>query len=346
MTTFEEPPHLVAERIAVRDGHLGRVEPPAPPVLASKLLTTAGLMALPPPDFLVGQWIPDNATTLEFGASGSGKTHVGFDVAAHVATGSWWHGHEVKAGRVVYVIAESAAGLGPRIDAWQRRHGLTIDDYHGISWIPEAVNLFDLVAAGHLRELVAEVQPRLVVIDTVHRNSAGMEENSAKDVGRFIEQVDLIRRAASCAVLLIHHSGKTADAGARGSSALRAAVDAELEVVGTDDRVTVKCTKQRNAGEPLPIHFRLSPFGESVVLEPARAGQDELPAAAAETLDALAAIDVPGGVSSSAWKAAADTSERTYYRHRAGLISDGRVVNIGTEASPRYRPASAIEGRS
>jgi hypothetical protein len=96
-------------------------------------------------------------------------------------------------------------------------------------------------------------------------------------------------------------SGKSLENGARGSSALRAAVDAEVEVVGAESRVTVRVTKQRNAAEAPPIYLTLAPMADSVILLPASGAPDKLPVAANETLAALVAIDVPGGVSTTAW---------------------------------------------
>lgn len=69
--------------------------------------------------------------------------------------------------------------------------------------------------------------PALIIIDTFARNFGG-DENSAADVGHFIREVDRhLRRNWNASVLILHHSGKDGEREARGSSALKGAVDVE-----------------------------------------------------------------------------------------------------------------------
>ena len=56
-------------------------------------------------------------------------------------------------------------------------------------------------------------------------------------------------------VLVVHHAGKDVAKGARGSSALRAAVDTEIVV--KDKTATI--TKQRDGEEGAKVAFRLHP---------------------------------------------------------------------------------------
>jgi len=56
-------------------------------------------------------------------------------------------------------------------------------------------------------------------------------------------------------VLIVHHSGKNQNAGARGSSALLGAIDTELQI--SDNRVTA--SKQRDVEIGAPIGFKLVP---------------------------------------------------------------------------------------
>lgn len=103
----------------------------------------------------------------------------------------------------------------------------------------------------------------LVVIDTLARSMGAGDENTAKDAAQFARNCDLIREATGAHVMVIHHSGKNEDLGARGSSALRAAVDNEIQVTA-DGKIMSR--KQRDQEPPEPQHFEL----RSVVL-----GSDE-----------------------------------------------------------------------
>lgn len=306
------------------------------------LLNSAEVKSLPPPEPIVETMLFRNTLAMLFGASGIGKSFVAMDVALHVAAGAWWQRKAVTKGPVLYVVAEGASGFGRRLDAWERRHQLTTDKL-AIDWLPWAVNIADVGWTAALTEVVAERKPVLVVLDTLARCAIGAEENSARDVGRLIANLDQTRRAAESCVWLVHHAGKNLEAGARGSSALRAAVDTELEMIGDAQMFVLHVRKQKNIAEanPLPLSLRPVSGTGSVVVERATHGREaQLPAGAAATLAALMAVDVPGGVSPKVWRISAGIPERTFFRHRKGLLDDGQVVNIGSDAQPRYRPAS------
>jgi hypothetical protein len=53
------------------------------------------------------------------------------------------------------------------------------------------------------------VEPVLVVIDTVNRAMKGADENAPTDMGKFVAAMDTIRSRCNCHVLAIHHTGKT-----------------------------------------------------------------------------------------------------------------------------------------
>jgi hypothetical protein len=95
-----------------------------------------------------------------------------------------------------------------------------------------------------------------VTLDTLARVIGPGDENSARDMGLLVRSMDKIRGETGGAhTMTVHHSGKNATKGARGSSALRAATDTELEVEG--GRIIMR--KQRNGEIVKPIGFRLVP---------------------------------------------------------------------------------------
>jgi len=269
-------------------------------------------------------------------------------MALHVAYGAWWHSRPVTSGSVLYVVGEGVSGIGQRIDAWEKHNRLD-QELHPVRWLPWAVNVFDPAWAGALAEVVADWQPALVVLDTFARCAVGAEENSAKDVGQVIANLDTIRRAAGSCVNTVHHAGKDTAAGARGSSALRAAMDTELELTGEPQRLTLKVTKQKDGPEAPPMRLGLvvvEGTGSCAIDVAGDIDPDQLPSSVAATLLALEAIDLDGGMSPSAWQKSADVAERTFYRHRKNLVDAGLVVNVGTEKTPKYRPAFSSQERS
>lgn len=65
-------------------------------------------------------------------------------------------------------------------------------------------------------------------------------------VGQFVRSVDHLREATGAHVMVIHHSGKDASKGARGSGSLRAAADTEVELNRDGDTIMAEQRKQRD----------------------------------------------------------------------------------------------------
>jgi hypothetical protein len=87
----------------------------------------------------------------------------------------------------------------------------------------------------------------------------GANENSPDDMNRAVTALARIQDETSAALLVIHHSGKTAERGARGHSSLRAAVDAELLVSRDKSGRALTVMKQRDGADQLKIAFDLEP---------------------------------------------------------------------------------------
>lgn len=315
------------------DGTLAKLE--------DATVDTAGLKAMPRPDYLVDGILARSTLAMLYGAPGDGKTHVAIDLALHIAHGAWWNRREVHGGPVVYVAAEGAARLGDRVAAWQT-HRRAAAITHPVHWLTIPVHLYQSAWADAFTAYCAARQPVLVVVDTLARCALGADENSARDMGVIVDHLDQTKRATGASILIVHHSGKETSAGARGSTALKGAVDTELQVTAADTRHTLKITKQKDGAEPQPYRFVRQPAGDSVVLVPDRGqstdGDTDLTATGTAILDALRSVEVPGGVSSKIWlTAAADTvSERSFWNWRSRLLAQGHVTNLGNDHRPSY----------
>ena len=66
---------------------------------------------------------------------------------------------------------------------------------------------------------------------------AGLDENSAKDMGELICTADKLKDDYQCAVMLVHHTGHANLDKARGLTAFKGALDTEILVspVGDED---------------------------------------------------------------------------------------------------------------
>ena len=72
---------------------------------------------------------------------------------------------------------------------------------------------------------------------------------TASAMGEAIQAMDLIKRYFDCAVVAVHHTGKSVDKGLRGSSALLGALDSSLQVTGEDGYLRLKMDKQKDDTE-------------------------------------------------------------------------------------------------
>lgn len=265
-----------------------KAEEPAQPKEA--LFVSVGDLVdnLQPIQWLIEDYIELDSLSLVYGAPGGGKSFVTVDMACCVATGTPWHGHEVKQGPVFYIAGEGHNGLARRFAAWSKASGVSLKGAP-LFKSRRAVSIFNEESAKELHdEITVMIEatgqiPSLVVVDTLARNFGDGDENSTADMGKFIEHTDKwVRHPFGCNVNLVHHSGHNMDR-ARGSSALKAALDAEYQVVNDGGVVTLTATKMKDAEMPSEMNFKfkLVELGEvggieiqSVVLEPTTEGMD------------------------------------------------------------------------
>lgn len=249
---------------------LNKPKPNPPP--ATKPLQTAtndlfvavgDLIELPDKDnWLIQDYLELDSTALIYGSSGTGKSFVAVDIACSIATGTDWHGHTVEEqGAVFYIAGEGHSGFKKRFKAWEQTHSISLKGTplflsNKVVTLPDKDNCRPLI--NTINKLVEAVghKPKLIIIDTLARCLDG-DENSAKDIGAFIQDIDRIRIEYGCCVLVVHHSGKVEERGARGSSALKSAMDTELALTNKSNVIELTNTKQKNHELAKPIHFKL-----------------------------------------------------------------------------------------
>ena len=229
--------------------------------------------SLPPPKWLVPGVLTEGSLAAIYGAPESGKSFLAVDMSMAIAGGIDWHGRQVERGGVLYIAAEGAPGLGKRFRAWKvdrcaqgRRFDLHLmrDDLNLAAEKDGGVRAFVQAVTDELGPL------RLIVIDTLNQTAAGADENSAKDMGRYIASMKLLRNATGAAVVVVHHSGKDLSKGMRGSTALLGAMDTTVEVERASDGHSIKVTvkKQKDAEREPPMRFNMEKVGDSLVLRP------------------------------------------------------------------------------
>lgn len=236
-----------------------------PPAARVVLTTEEELLALEPPRWLVDGFLPEKSLGVLFGASETFKSFVALDLALRMCAGMSYHGRDSLRAPAIYVAGEGYFGLKKRYAAWMQYHDRT--EPVGIHFLGRALDVrrgsADLFG---LREAIAAKLGKdvgLVVLDTLNRMLAG-NENASDDMSAYIRGCDELREATGAAVLSIHHSGHIEAERSRGHSSLRAALDVEMKCVRDGDRVTVSCTKMKDAPHFRDLDFDMVPVAGSL----------------------------------------------------------------------------------
>jgi hypothetical protein len=269
----DTPPNFDANDCAAANGHdaleallSGAIAPPQPGP-RYRLLNPGDLQALPPLAWCVRGVLPAVGVAAIFGPSASGKSFLGFDLAAHIAEGREWFGHRVSAAPVVYVALEGEAGFKLRADAWEQAHGRKLPA--GLRLVLQGFKLTGDVPDLAAAILAAVGAGAVVFVDTLNRAAPMADENSSRDMGEILEGTKELQRLTAGLVVLVHHTGKDAARGLRGHSSLFAALDAAVEVTRDGERKEWKVSKAKDGADGDAHPFRL----EVVQLPPESDGE-------------------------------------------------------------------------
>jgi hypothetical protein len=216
-------------------------------------------------DYVVQGFLGAAEFSLLVAKPGTAKSVLAGDIGCHIASGMDWHGRKVKNGLVVFFAGERKDLTERRIAAWAKQHS----DVTGIPFVIVSgpldltAGVFDAQAlAKTIAELAAEYEMpcRLVILDTVTRLFGLGDQNSSKDMGRFVRSVDELTQATGAHVAAIHHSGWAGDRG-KGAIDLDGAIDVSfgIEVIGTGPTkvFTLKNTGANDGLEGTITAFRL-----------------------------------------------------------------------------------------
>ncbi|HWE17332.1 MAG TPA: AAA family ATPase [Hyphomicrobiaceae bacterium] len=237
-------------------------------------------------------------------------------------------------GRVLLYAAEDAHPIvRRRLEGIATAAGVDLRDLD-IQVITAPSLRLDLVADRlALQEVVARLQPRLLILDPfvrLHR----IDENASGEVAPLLAYLRELQRRYALAVLVVHHAKKSAGnvrAGQalRGTSEFHAWGDSNLYLRREGDTLTLS-VEHRAAAALKPMKIALVEAGEALALQIVERNDD--PAPAVTSLDeriTAALADAASSLPFAELRSKCHVRNATLYERLAALTATGRIVKAG-----------------
>ena len=312
-----------------------------------RLFKRQDIMNLPGIVWKVQDTGPDTGLMCVYGEPGGGKSFIVTDMGFTVAEGRRWFGLRTKKSDVTFIVAEGQHGIKGRILAWEAENKRELPE--NVQFVLDDFNIDSDV------ERLAKSIPTgsMVIIDTLNRVSAGLDENSNVDMGIILANCKKLQQITKGLVVIVHHCGKHAANGLRGHSSLLGALDAAIEVSRRGNNRVWKVVKNKDGADGQAYKFTLNirvvgkdAYGDDITScsvfaseEPAR--QDERPLTDNQryTLESLqAALEKEGGdsVHVDAWRpyfygrhcGDSDKTKATAFRRGRNELANLGIISV------------------
>lgn len=314
-----------------------------------RIRSLSDLVALEPPSWLVKEYLPNQALVTLYGAPGCGKSFLALDLAMSVTTASEWLDRDAESGGAIYIACEAIAGLPRRVAAWSKHRGVSLDTdnvpFHFTTEFNELItptSTIDLIEAA--QRDIPNKKIKVIILDTLSRTLGGMDENSAGEMNKALNNLEAIRNTFGATVVVIHHTSKYGDL-ERGSTVLRGACDTMLHLKrdGGTGGLKLEMTKQRDWEEAPPTQLYFKKVDDSAVLSMHK--PEDAPAMTAKDMESYAILlnlFIGEPVSYASWRDAANLDELTFKRIIRTLCEQGLVVRTSGKR-PMYVPTSSLK---
>lgn len=163
-------------------------------------------------NYLIKGLLDLGALSVLIGKPNDGKTFFALYLGFHIGAGEPVLGRKVPpiddyAGPVLYIAGEGGKGIDNRIEALRRTHPdmcaiCEKDDLFVLMKVMvDFCGKLDAVALVDAIEMKC-ADPSLIVVDTLAMAFAGGDENSAKDMGQFIANCNILRARTGAHVMI------------------------------------------------------------------------------------------------------------------------------------------------
>lgn len=190
----------------------------------------------PPVNWLVEGLLVQGEVNVWSADSGTGKSWIASQLALAVAGDDEdeFLGLKLrKHGNVIVVDEENPEDL-----VYQRLNALGMTPKHLDRLDYLSYSGVNLAQEPHkLLEEAMDLDPVLIVLDSLSRIAPGIEENSNTEMSRlFTESIIPLARKTDASVIVIHHTTKDGGKSPRGAGAIKAAADEALQMIAAESR--------------------------------------------------------------------------------------------------------------
>ena len=221
----------------------------------------------PEHSYVIDDWMTEGGKMVIGGASLSGKSFLAIHMAMCIATGTPFFGNKVlMPGLVVYQAGEGETGIRKRFRAWRQYFDVKPGTMIPLYIIEQKIDIFNPQAdtVPFIDEIhnicrTYDVPLRAIFIDTLAKASIGADENSGRDMGVVLSNVDRISNAFPHANTGLVHHMNAGGTKLRGHTSVYANVDQVVLVAKNEDgkTSTASLDKQKDGESGLKIPFDL-----------------------------------------------------------------------------------------
>jgi hypothetical protein len=217
-------------------------------------------------DDVVKGLVPAKSLVILYGPSAAGKTFLAIHLAFCIALSKPFFGRRTRQGCVLYIALEGQGGFAKRIVAARNEYGnpgrsfARLKKSIVLARQASATDIASIIEAGKYVALEAGCPLALIIVDTYARAVAGDDEKEAACFAAVAKQANDIASQTGATIMLLHHPGKDAAKGPRGSSAIIPGADAVIVVErdGKSSTRRVELEKVKDGEEGVLGEFTLN----------------------------------------------------------------------------------------
>ena len=307
-----------------------------------KIYRFAELWAMPvdPLEDVVTGFVPGKSVTMFSGDGGLGKSYVLLEMAMCVSQGLDWLGMKTNKMPVLILDLENGLSRSKRrvkeiAKGWALAQGVDPD----VSIIFEGdFGLANELEMKYVYQLIEEHGFGLIILDSLVDFVCGLDENSNSDMSLVCKNLRAISTKTGCSIVAIHHVPKGGSGtnlqSARGASALKDNVDCSIQVIRSNDTLTMRHDKARDwpeAAIKANLNWMPGSFNTSLL---------DVGVAQGTTSGNIHEQAILDSMTSSKWYKCSEVirdaaklangSQPTYSRKMNDLIADGLVLDDRT----------------